>query len=799
MSNTNDDADDDNTGSISGGGGPNNIGGTAFEPNAAHVAAVEKTKGFTVESMPNYQNRIMHIVLFIQTDYPHLVPLLVYELPDDVRKDPRYHFHKATHSIKWNNYTPAIMQSFMSGAMQWKDKEKGIKYTYDHLRKYHDAVLKCSEYSPYNYALPSTYKKEMKPYLTNLKKELAKAKSEGKVAEQDADPICFSLFEQICIWAVMSGQIFVWVFLVLQWNLMARASNVDSISFSNFWSKNDTILFKYDTNKKDRAGEHTTEKHCYANPLNPFVCLFLAMGCYLCINQQKYEQNSSNSLFRAQGKDKSASNSFSKALHKLIKFATRSADVLDSHSVREGHFGPHGVRKGAITHVTTGSMDGPPLPSILHRGEWSMGKVMDIYARFCSIGDTYLGRCLAGLLPDKPNFDILPPHFSVGIENKHVNEAMKQCFGVILDKHSGEGIQGCLLLFLASIVYHNEWLKSHIAKGKSHPFLQIPILNNSKLLEELEKLVTLEPAGAVKSATGVPATVAIREEVRDAVKLLHEYRKEVQWLKDNMVNMMKDAMEQKYTENGNITASFVEGTVSRLVGKVIDQVAHKMEESEARLMARLDETSTCNTGDTREVTRAVTRATPLLEAQLYPTYTYHDPNATGRNKNNTSWDVPLHFTLQTSGLFEGFRAWLTGYPAESTVTHTTDSAGNAVEVTTRTPVKPMRLLKNGRLPKQFKKAYDNNYKPVMEVLEEAVESDIVNRHVDEMDHSFLRSTYERAFDAACVKYPDFRTGIKKNWKVSTFCKKVRETNTAENTANGTKRSGGKKRKHTVVV
>eukprot|EP00984_Skeletonema_dohrnii_P023389 scaffold12487_cov145-Skeletonema_dohrnii-CCMP3373.AAC.1 len=69
-----------------------------------------------------------------------------------------------------------------------------------------------------------------------------------------------------------------------------------------------------------------------------------------------------------------------------------------------------------------------------------------------------------------------------------------------------------------------------------------------------------------------------------------------------------------------------------------------------------------------------------------------------------------------------------------------------------------------------------------------------------MDHSFLRSAYERAFDAACVKYPVFRTGIKKNWKVSTFCKKVRvrETNTEENTANGTKRSG-KKRKHTVVV
>ena len=129
----------------------------------------------------------------------------------------------------------------------------------------------------------------MKPYLMNLKKELAKAKSDGKVSEKDADPICFSLYEQSCIWAVMSGRIFVWVFLVLQWNLMARASNVDAISFSNFWSKDDTVIFKYDTNKADRVGESTTEKHSYANPTNPFVCLFLSMGCYLCINQQKFD------------------------------------------------------------------------------------------------------------------------------------------------------------------------------------------------------------------------------------------------------------------------------------------------------------------------------------------------------------------------------------------------------------------------------------------------------------------------------------------------------------------------------
>ena len=109
---------------ISGGGGPNNIGGTAFEPNGAHVAAVEKTRGFAVESMPDYQNRIMHIVQFIQTDYPHLIPTLVYELPEDVRVDPRYHFHKATQSIMWDNFTPAIFQAFMSVLSNGKTRRK---------------------------------------------------------------------------------------------------------------------------------------------------------------------------------------------------------------------------------------------------------------------------------------------------------------------------------------------------------------------------------------------------------------------------------------------------------------------------------------------------------------------------------------------------------------------------------------------------------------------------------------------------------------------------------------------------
>ena len=257
-----------------------------FPLKEQHVKAVEKTKSHTVECMPDYRRRAMKLVGYVQKEYPEEAEQLVRKLTPEERSDPRYHYHKATHDFNYNLFPASLLQAFLSD--QWRDEAKGIKYTYDHLRKYHDAILKCAEFSDTD--LPLSYRLEMTPYLDNLKKELTKAKSHGNVSEQDADPICFGLYKQLCKWAVRTGMIFVWVFLVLQWNLMARACNVDSISFQNFWAAGDSVVFKYDLNKRDRKGEKTTEKHCYANPLKPKICLFLAFGCYLCIFQQKFDR-----------------------------------------------------------------------------------------------------------------------------------------------------------------------------------------------------------------------------------------------------------------------------------------------------------------------------------------------------------------------------------------------------------------------------------------------------------------------------------------------------------------------------
>ena len=131
-------------------GGLNNSG-TAFTPNAGDRKLVEKTKGNTVEVMPNYQARKMHIIRWLEKDYPETFDKIVYELTEEEMNDPRYHYSMgknkmASHNIYWNLFTAEIMQTYLSGSMQYKDEEKQMKYTYDHLRNYHDAVLKCSEY-----------------------------------------------------------------------------------------------------------------------------------------------------------------------------------------------------------------------------------------------------------------------------------------------------------------------------------------------------------------------------------------------------------------------------------------------------------------------------------------------------------------------------------------------------------------------------------------------------------------------------------------------------------------------------
>ena len=159
----------------------------------------------------------------------------------------------------------------------------------------------------------------MKAFIKTFKKEKAAAKSEGKCDEKDADEIPFTLFEGICCWAIKSGNIMLWTFTVVQWNIMGRSVNVDPLGFHNLSRDggSDCICITLDKNKSDQSGENVSPKKCYANPGNPTVCFNLALACYLCVNRDIFNRRS-DKIFRKKGKDRSASATYCTGVKKLL-------------------------------------------------------------------------------------------------------------------------------------------------------------------------------------------------------------------------------------------------------------------------------------------------------------------------------------------------------------------------------------------------------------------------------------------------------------------------------------------------
>ena len=355
--------------------------------------------------------------------------------------------------------------------------------------------------------LPVSFYSNKDKYLQAFKKQVAKAKTQGDIEEKEADPIPFGLYVLICQWAVRFGNIMMWAWSILQWNLLGRSVNVEPLCFHNFKVFQDSIQVKYDKNKVDPTGENTTTKHIYANPTNPFICSYLSLGIYICLNVSKYTD--SELIFRKKRteQERVASNGYCSQLKELL---TQKKEIVCSY-IRLTHANAHGWRKGGATHATTGTTCPPPIPSVARRGEWSMGKVLDVYWHCAEPGDNYLGRIMAGLNSLRPTFNILCPHFNMEnpLDNEYIREALYSMYGPIIDKWGNTPQDPtCLLLrLLASVVYHIDWIKSISQTSTDHPFNSIPLIFRGDLVEKLKELVTTDPSDVIHKATGIPPHV----------------------------------------------------------------------------------------------------------------------------------------------------------------------------------------------------------------------------------------------------------------------------------------------------
>ena len=194
---------------------------------------------------------------------------------------------------------------------------------------------------------------------------------------------------------------------------------------------------------------------------------------------------------------------------------------------------------------------------------------MDIYWKFAQRGNQLLGRYLAGLDPDSAQFDILPPHFMVRMDNELVKQAMQLCFANILSDMEAEGgdssgnsyTPAVLYRCLPSLIYHEEAIRSEISKRPDHPWKSLQIFQDLQLLKELKKIVTTDPTpeicetptGAARNTTVLKAidkmTVAFDKEQKERVLEKEALKNMAQNLKE----AVKEGYEEKALENGHLT------------------------------------------------------------------------------------------------------------------------------------------------------------------------------------------------------------------------------------------------------
>ena len=379
------------------------------------------------------------MIAWIKQNYPEYHRVGIIALSEEQKADKR-RFHTQEEDFKYKGLNVNIVKAFMSGH-KFKPGTQ-IQYGFIHMRKYHNAIQHGA--SRAGEPLPQAYVIEMPKFLQSLKKEKNQAKKDGRLDEKEADPISFAFYNALCQMALFTGDIFLWAYTVCQWNCMARSINIDGLSFGQFSLGMDSTVIEFYDSKSFQTGEKTVPKNCYSNPFDMKICISTALGCYFS-TQEEVWNSGRDTIFRSKtSKAGTASHIYNSKLHKLFNGPMQQM-VPDY--VRPSHANSHGFRKGGGTYVTSGTTCPPPISSVAGRGEWSMGKVFDVYWTFAQTGDQYLGKILAGFDPNSGDFACFPPRFIVGMENIYVKNAMESSFKNIIERCMNEfpNIQGVLL------------------------------------------------------------------------------------------------------------------------------------------------------------------------------------------------------------------------------------------------------------------------------------------------------------------------------------------------------------------
>ena len=714
------------------------------------------------KTVKDHNRRIMQQIRWVQAHYPEYAEQVVVELTDEQKADTG-RYHKSTHDFLYQNLNVLVAKSFLAAHKfkpgKFTQDGTPIHYSYSHLRKFHDAIIHGA--TRQGVPLPEVYEIEMRNYLDSMLKEKTKAKKAGQTEEREADAISFELYRLLCKLAIKTSNMFLWAFTVMQWNCMARSVNIDDMTFAQISLGTDSLVVEYCDSKADQKGERTSPKNCYSNPFDFNVCIFTALGCFFCINEETWTTQK-DTLFRSRNsKQGSAAHKYCNQIQKLY----RDNQQMVEEYVRAGHFNPHGTRKGAAVCASSGTTLPASLAAIANRGEWSIGMMFEIYLGFAEPGDQYLGRLLAGLLPNSEEFAAIPPHFSAGMENEHIREAMHLCFNGIMAEREGvireEGqtaqehheqvitslranTKSFLLRCLAAMVHHSDALKEVICANPGHCFGSIPLFTHPTLLTNLKPLVTTKPSDRIRMATGIPPHVEAMTKINELAELIREEREERRQHYEEIKQTVGDKIEEIAIQHGNITrpaviqlfndfSSRFENTISNKIDGVLESVLARTGHS----ASQNNENSTNNSFGSEEST--------ITDSMNYTLWSY----------KGKFWHVPESFVLPNGVKRKrAWEFWLKGVTLED---------GKRI--------RPFRFFKPSLLPKKIATKFKVEWQPILKKMS-ATPGLELSADSNAFDSAAIETTFAMATQhlksSTCSFLWKKKNSIIENWSVASW-------------------------------
>ena len=520
-----------------------------FEVSPEHQLGIATTIDHSEknDTRRDYRNRLQRMVDWCVEKYPNYAKIATRTVTEEELNDATKHYHKQRTDFVYHKLSYKFVLAFLSVVRKENADGTGKTRSFVHVRKFNDAILFGAREQ--SVKLDDQYKLHMKKYLGSFRKESKVATGTGQSDLEQSDPMSFDLYTALCTWYVDEGDVFNWAYQVLLWNCMGRSASVDPIGLHNFRLGTDSVIITYDRSKSDMGGERVHPKNCYANPYNPYLCTFLAMGVWCLLYPEQFDD--ADFVFIKKGCELgSASKRFGNHLRSTV---VSHRDIVAQWAVPE-RIGAHSARKGSATHLTAGTLNPPPLPSVAHRGEWSQGTVQDIYFNFAQPGDHYIGHMLAGLDPNSTSFRVLPPHFTCGLENPHVQMALDMCFGRILKSRQNlPYLPGFFLRLLASIVYHEQWIRGILHRSKKHPFGNIFLFENSELLKNLHSLITTDATTNMQMPTGIPTHIDLNSKLESIIKNNIDFLDQLKSQSIVIQESVKLAIQENDILSGNVT------------------------------------------------------------------------------------------------------------------------------------------------------------------------------------------------------------------------------------------------------